>query len=972
MIGGQAALFAGFLSSFLIELLARLEPDAMDIIQDVLIYQTQMMRNSSLEPYVPADFSPPQHIVVVNALFYASLGVMLLAAFIAMLIKSWVREFDRGLQAMSPPERRAKTREFRFLGMERWKLPEIVAMLPLLIQISLVLFFIGLIVFLFHISKPAFGITTAIFGIGILYYAITTSISVLVTSSPFRSPLSRTLGTMYLRIYRRAHAYFCLDISHFEYPAMDITPATALGRVHRAIEIFLQKSRPYLEKDFQVPIVKATTDEVQLSTVASAMWRIHDSGPYSQHSEALQRSVWWVEGTAAINTSPSLNVPDWILWKLDDDEYLSGLPPAMLVALLAIWLRGPGKTHVKHITVFWNLFQRITVVRDLLRRMEISNVPWARVVVAVFDYFIDGFLLHDHFIDRFRLLDLDDCIERRQATSNLTNVARRKRIPREESLWLLSTLSELRIGQWQLEREPFLIGICLATLLNHAPEWDDDYTTDIVILEAVVTLAAMSCSLDDVNRLDILIRSREHSYLFLNARNPALFANWFEDIPSDYHKQFISLLFLVVYAFICRGSYHLAVQYFTVTTAKGGLSLYTSALTAIAPAMGNSGLSAIGRMIVAPQTQELTRVIRDSTRYGAHTFLEEMLKNYDLQLGASENPDPNFLAILFMLSKHVHSGKLEELKNVNLELKNPWSRLAARVVARLDIPDGSGLPMGSFGDHRVHNMIAALSLLRYTQGTVHQYTEFLFLGSFLKSREISISSVALEYYMKTTMSYPDPPAPPYCLSTVVSAVFNFILPDHHLWMGWTILHIFVDGFETLSVEWRRSFAEGFFTLSCRPLVTPRGDRESITRENELEQILTWEYFNEEGQKPELTDSEFSGLDWMAMAWSLHLSQQLGGKSEGSGQGKSKLQNLSGPAVNEEFVLRAFCKLLDAVPPFQLIPITPKICEFSQWFDDTELPEYRRTISTRIREAVRMHQEFENLHRFHKFHCMWYI
>ena len=89
-------MFAGFLSAFLIELLGRLEQDPIDIIQDILIHQTQMMRNSTLGPYVPPEFSPPEHIVIVNALFYASLGVMLLAAFIAMLIKSWVREFDRG------------------------------------------------------------------------------------------------------------------------------------------------------------------------------------------------------------------------------------------------------------------------------------------------------------------------------------------------------------------------------------------------------------------------------------------------------------------------------------------------------------------------------------------------------------------------------------------------------------------------------------------------------------------------------------------------------------------------------------------------------------------------------------------------------------------------------------------------------------------------------------------------------------
>jgi len=146
----------------------------------------------------------------------------------------------------------------------------------------------------------------------------------------------------------------------------------------------------------------------------------------------------------------------------------------------------------------------------------------------------------------------------------------------------------------------------------------------------------------------------------------------------------------------------------------------------------------------------------------------------------------------------------------------------------------------------------------------------------------------------------------------------------------------------------------------------------VTRESELEQILTWEYFHEEEQEREYTDSEFSGLDWMAMAWSLHLSQQSGRKIEVSGQETAKLQDLSGPTVNEEFVLRALCKLLDAAPLYQLTPIISKLWEFVQWFDETEHPEYCRMISTRIREAVRMHKEFRNLHCFHKFHCMWYI
>jgi len=941
----QAALFAGFLSSFLIELLGRLEPDPMDTIQDVLIYQTQMMRNSSLGPYVAPDFSPPEHIVVVNALFYASLGVMILAAFIAMLIKSWVREFDGGLQAMSLPEQRAKTREFRYIGMERWKLPEMVGVLPLLIQISLLLFSIGLVLFLFHIGKPSFGVTTAILGIGICYYTTTTCISVFVTSSPFRSPLSRTLAT----VYQRVHAYFCSYIYDSLDLDMVITPSAALGRFRRSIQIILHKSRPYPENNFKYAIAETQIDEVQLSTVASALKRIHDSAPDSEHSEALQSSVWQVAGSATLSTPPLFNLPDWTLSfsRADLEEYCSHCPPAMLVAMVAVSSRGPDKWFAGCFT--------ISQVRALIRRMEIYNTPWAQVVVAASEYI------------GCRINHNNDILHLRQMESNLINVTRSNELPMQESSWLLSTLSELRSERDRPEREPFLIGICLAILSSRPPP-------DGTLLEAVVTLAAVSCSPEYVNRLRILTSSREYPRLPRNLQNPALFANWFDDIPTDYHKRSNSspCFFLVISLLIRLHSYPLAAQYLTVITAKGGLPLYTSALTAIAPYTEDYLLSAIIRVLVVPQTQDLIPIIRYAIDDGARFFQEELFENYDLQLGASETPDPNFLTVVFMLSKHVPSDTIEALKDVNLELKNPWLRLAARVVARQDIPDGSGLLMGSPHDHRVQNMFSALSLLRYTQGTVSQYTEFVLLGSFIESREPCISSAALEYYMKTAMSYPGPPAPSYCLSTAVSAAFNFILPDHLLGMGWELIVIFLDGFETLSVEWRRSFAEGFFTLSRRPLLKPRAFTWSMTRESELEQILTWKYLHEEEQEPERTDSEFSGFDWMAMAWSLHLSQQSGRKNEGSGQGNAKSPNLGGPTINEEFVLRALCKLLDAAPPYQLSPIIPKLCEFVQWFDDTDLPEYRSTISTRVREVIRMHEEFQKIHGFDKFHCMWYI
>ena len=51
--------------------------------------------------------------------------------------------------------------------------------------------------------------------------------------------------------------------------------------------------------------------------------------------------------------------------------------------------------------------------------------------------------------------------------------------------------------------------------------------------------------------------------------------------------------------------------------------------------------------------------------YDSATDLE-MFNNYDEQLGASNNPDPNLLAILLMLSKCMHSNEIEQLLSWSL------------------------------------------------------------------------------------------------------------------------------------------------------------------------------------------------------------------------------------------------------------------------------------------------------------------
>ena len=939
----QAGLFASFLSAFLIELLNRLEQDPMDIIQDVLIHQTQMMRNSSLGPYVPADFSPPEYIVVVNALFYASLGVMILAAFIAMLIKGWVREFDRGLQAMSLPEQRAKTREFRYLGLVYWKLPEIVAVLPFLIQASLLLFAIGLMLFLFYISTPSFSVITALSGLGAVYYTITTSISVFSTSSPFHSPLSRALGA----VYRHVHAYFCPHNDYFLSRNMDTTPGTALRRSRRAIQIFLQKSRPFPEKDFVNPVTPTTMDEIQQSIAASALQRVHDCVPNSQHSESVLWSVWQVTGSPALRTPPLITLPSWIVEDMQDEEYLWRFPPAMVVSLLAVSLRTP-----------WYV-EDITSVRSVLQRADNSKTPWAQIVFAIFDHFLDRDV-------RMSSGRLEWCFWDDPQSNDLPTFIEWAELRLEDSMWLLNALSDICSHEAGNQMHAFSVKVCLATLSHQSRKWDRGISPDVGLLETVVTLVTISKFESTVYKQDTLGRSRQHPWLLPNLRNPGWISSLMEGPPSGCHKELISLLFLVLYGLIERGSDRLVSEYVGAIAEKSDFTLYSSALTAVAPFMSDYALYYLAEIPLRCLTRDSSLVEAECRTWSS---LTGMFLMYDGRLGASQTLDPNFLAILLLLS----DDDMGVFRDLSPELKNPWLKLAARVAARLDIPDEPGLDIRPFPDRRVHNIIAAQSLLRYAEAESTQFTESSLLASFLESREFVISSFALEYYMRTILSYDDLPASSCYLSGALCTIFNVVLPDHRLRMGWTILEIFVDGFNRLSAEWRQTFADAFFALSRQPLPRSQGSEETTTPKSELEEILTWGYFHKEEQESQFTSLDFCGLDWMAMAWSLHLSQQCETILEDSTEapGVAQSQDSRRPTVNEEFVLQVLCKLLDAAPYYRIIPITPKLCEFIDWFDDIESFMYRSIISAHIKQADHRDEEIRMLHKFDEFHCMWY-
>ncbi|PVG04026.1 hypothetical protein CPB86DRAFT_810533, partial [Serendipita vermifera] len=174
-----AAIFSSVLSAFIIESKQMLEQDPTAVMVDALIFFINNTANGTHTPYSPTSFSPPHFAVSVNCLFFASLGASIVAALASVVSLQWVAEYDAAAsRSGSSPEDRVKRRQFRYGGMEKWKMGEIIAALPVLLYCSLVLFFAGLTQWMWNVHKTVGGVVLGCMLLGGVFYLVTTLMAV--------------------------------------------------------------------------------------------------------------------------------------------------------------------------------------------------------------------------------------------------------------------------------------------------------------------------------------------------------------------------------------------------------------------------------------------------------------------------------------------------------------------------------------------------------------------------------------------------------------------------------------------------------------------------------------------------------------------------------------------------------------------------------------------------------------------------
>ena len=197
--GTQAGLFSAVTSGFILNLEGSLQSDPNEetaALLRVLIYKMDNTTFGGQVPPLQVWNGPDPNIVACQAVLYASLGISLLAAFLAMLGKQWLTRFGKAKVRGSEIDE-SRNRQRKLSGMVSWKFDLVMESLPLMLQSALLLLGYALSRYLWSVNMTVASIVIGITSIGLAFYVFIVIAGTLADNCPFQTPTSHILRSIY-------------------------------------------------------------------------------------------------------------------------------------------------------------------------------------------------------------------------------------------------------------------------------------------------------------------------------------------------------------------------------------------------------------------------------------------------------------------------------------------------------------------------------------------------------------------------------------------------------------------------------------------------------------------------------------------------------------------------------------------------------------------------------------------------------
>lgn len=157
------------------------------LLSDISLQLSQLGLQPTNRLQSPTEFQASASDIRLNTLWFLSLVLSLVIASLAIFVKQWLREY-LNWECSSATER-LRLRHIRYQGLLRWRVFEIAAFLPFLLQLSLLLFLIGLSDFLRQLNPTVGWYITSFIIPWMAIFAATLIASTLFVGCPYKVSL---------------------------------------------------------------------------------------------------------------------------------------------------------------------------------------------------------------------------------------------------------------------------------------------------------------------------------------------------------------------------------------------------------------------------------------------------------------------------------------------------------------------------------------------------------------------------------------------------------------------------------------------------------------------------------------------------------------------------------------------------------------------------------------------------------------
>ncbi|KAF9017310.1 hypothetical protein BDZ89DRAFT_380356 [Hymenopellis radicata] len=213
-----AGLFSAVVTTFVAQTSQSLQLDygevAAHLMWEMIHLQRAMMDGAPSSSVARSNISPTSPVRVsrtnawVNALWFTSLALSLTTALMAVLTKQWIHQY-MAVPSGTPCDR-SRIRQYRFENIDKWHVPLIIGILPVLMHFALGIFFFGLVIYVRALSTPTASVVGVIAFIAFMAYFGTTLLPVFKPDCPYKTYL--TLYSYSLFAYMRVMYHRCFNL----------------------------------------------------------------------------------------------------------------------------------------------------------------------------------------------------------------------------------------------------------------------------------------------------------------------------------------------------------------------------------------------------------------------------------------------------------------------------------------------------------------------------------------------------------------------------------------------------------------------------------------------------------------------------------------------------------------------------------------------------------------------------------------